>query len=422
MRHLSAAMVLVGILGSLAPAGDWPNFRGPRHDNTSDETGLPLRWSPERNIRWKIPLPGPGNSSPIVVDGHVLLTCAEDQGRKRHLLCCDRTDGSLQWKQTVNFEADDETHKTNPYCGSSPVSDGKLVVVWHGSAGMHCYDLGGNLLWSRDLGRFDHIWGYGSSPIIYDDLVIQLCGPGERTKLVALDLKTGETVWEKPEPGGSDSSKGRYVGTWSTPLIVNVNGNDQLLCSMHTRVIACNPRTGEELWHVDGVSSDRGDLVYTSPMISGNIAVVLAGFGGPAMAFRMGGSGDVTETNRLWHDGKERHPQRIGTGVIVDGNLFMANADNPGSIECIDIETGKSRWKVRRTSDGPHWGSMVFADGRLYVTGQSGITRVLAPNPDEFETLAENDLGEQSNSTPAISDGQIFLRTWEHLYCVRGEG
>jgi outer membrane protein assembly factor BamB len=164
--------------------------------------------------------------------------------------------------------------------------------------------------------------------------------------------------------------------------------------------------------------SERGDLVYTSTVIAGNLGVAMGGYKGPAIGFKLGGSGDVTDTNRIWRE-EDKQPQRIGSGVVVGNHLYVANA-GPSTAQCIDIETGKDLW-VDRLDGGDHWGSVVMAAGRLYVTGQKGITHVFKPNPEKLELLASNDLGESSNATPAISDGQIFLRTDGHLYCIAEE-
>lgn len=174
MQWANAACVIL-MIGSVATAGagDWPAFRGPNGDGVSEETNLPVEWGPGHNVKWKAPLPAPGNSSPIVVGGNVFITCAEDQGRKRHLFCLSRQDGSQKWVRTIDYADVEETHKTNPYESATPVSDGTIVVVRDGSAGMHCYDLGGEPLWSRDLGEFRHIWGYGSSPILHDGKVTE---------------------------------------------------------------------------------------------------------------------------------------------------------------------------------------------------------------------------------------------------------
>jgi outer membrane protein assembly factor BamB len=422
-RIATAILILSGWTAHAATADDWPAFRGPGGDGTSEETGLPVEWGPRKNVKWRTPLAAPGNSSPIVVAGKVFITLAEDQGHKRHLLCFDRESGESLWTQTVHYGETAPTHQTNPYSGSTPVSDGERVIVYHGSAGMYCYDLEGNPLWNTDLGKVTHIWGFGSSPIITDGRVIQLVGPGAVTKLVALDLESGDVQWETNEPGGSDSDGGRYIGTWATPLVTRIDGRDQLLMGLPTRVGAYDPQSGELVWWVDGLASDRSDLCYTSALRVDDVGVIMGGFGGPSMGFKLGGEGDVTESNRLWRNfsTSPRPPQRIGTGVVADGMIYMANADNEGSIECIDPRTGEQRWQQRRPGGGPHWGSMIFADGRIYVTGQQGVTHVLAPNPDKYEVLAENDLGERSNSTPAISNGQIFLRTFEALYCIDTE-
>lgn len=415
------AAFLILMMSFAAPVvsiADWPAFGGPQGNGITALSGFPTQWSQTQNIQWRTPLPAPDNGSPIVVKGKVLLLSSADGGEQRSTIAFDRNNGEQLWKQTVAFAKAEQTHKTNPHCPSTPVSDGQIVVVWHRSAGMHAYDLEGKPLWSRDLGEFDHIWGGGSSPVIYQDRVIQLCGPGERTFVIALDKRTGETLWQTPdEPGGSSSAEGKYVGTWSTPSIIQVDGQDQLLVPLHSRIVSYHLQSGEELWSIDGLSSEKGNLAYSSAMIGDGVAVVLGGFGGPGLAFKLGGSGDMTGKHRLWHH-TASNPQRIGTGVIVDGHLYMANADGPGSIQCIDVLTGAETWKERRTSEGPHWASIVLAGGNLYVTGQKGITRVFKPNPAKYEVVAENDLGEHSNSTPAFSNGEIFLRTGKALYCV----
>ncbi|MCA9090127.1 MAG: PQQ-binding-like beta-propeller repeat protein, partial [Planctomycetaceae bacterium] len=377
------------LLVNVASGDDWLRFRGP--NGQGEATGnYPLKWSPNENIKWRTELPGPGNSSPIVVAGRVIVTQATDEGKHRHLISFDRNTGKEQWRQTVSFDTVEETHKTNPYCSASPVSDGERVICWHWSAGMHCYDLNGKPLWSRDLGKFHHIWGEGGSPIIHGDSVYQICGPGERTFVVALNKHTGEVRWQSPiEPGGSASAKGRYIGTWSTPVIVSVDGQEQLLCALHQRTVAYDLKTGKELWTTLGISGGRGDLVYTSPLVDESEAFIFGGFGGPMFGFRLGGSGDVTESNRMWHIEKEWHPQRIGSGVILGDHIYMANADNPGSVQCFDRQTGATLWEERRTSAGPHWGAIVRNGNRLYVQGQKGALHVLAANPRQFELLAD---------------------------------
>jgi len=405
------------LLTASVSAGDWPAFRGPEGNGISRETRAPLHWSPDQNVRWKVPLPGPGNSSPIVSRGRVLITCAQDQGRKRHLFCFDRRTGEQRWVRTVEYGSVEPTHRTNPYGASTPVADGERVVVWHGSAGVFCYGLDGTEVWKKELGPARHEWGYASSPVIHRGLVLLNFGPGSRTFLAALDLKTGALRWKHDEPGGLDATDQRMVGSWSTPIIATVAGRDQILCSMPTRVIALEPDRGTLLWFCGGLGSDKVDLVYASPVLSGEMGVAFTGWvTGPTIGFKLGGSGDVTSTNRLW---LEKQTQRIGSGVAVDGYVYIVNA-GPGTAQCIEGQTGKTRW-TERLDGGESWGSVVMAAGRLYVTSRRGVTTAFRPNPDKFEQLAMNNLKEPSNATPAISDGEIFLRTDSHVFCITEE-
>jgi outer membrane protein assembly factor BamB len=359
-------------------------------------------------------LPGPGNSSPIVSRGRVFVTCSEDRGHKRDLFCIDRRNGKRLWTRTVEFPGDEATHRSNPWCASTPVADGSSVVVWHGSAGVFCYDFAGKELWRRDLGEVRHEWGYASSPIIHRGKVILNFGPGARTFLVALDLKNGKVLWRHDEPGGLDATDKRMVGSWSTPVVATIEGRDQILCSMPTRVIACDPATGALMWFCRGLEGEKVDLVYASPLISTDVGVAFSGWvNGPTIGFTLGGSGDVTASNRLWI---ENQTQRIGSGVVADGRFYIVNA-GPGTAQCMECQTGKVLW-TERLEGGESWGSVVLAAGRLYVTSRRGVTSVFRADPQKFELLAENDLGEPSNATPAISNGQIFLRTENHLYCV----
>ncbi len=411
-------VIASSLLGSVLQAADWPAFRGLHGDGIAIEESAPLTWSADKNVKWKSNLPGPGNGSPIVSNGRVFLASGDAQGKKRSLLCFDRATGEKLWTKTVDFPEVEPTHETNPYCASTPVADGRRVVVWHGSAGFFCYDFDGNELWSKDVGDVKHIWGFGSSPILYDGKVILNHGPGVQTFMVALNAETGEVVWKQEEPGGANDRAGKMVGSWSTPIVTKVDGKDQLICSMPTRVVAYDPDDGKILWSCGGLPSERGDLVYTSPVIAGKLGIAMGGYKGPAIGFKLGGSGDITETGRIWRE-EDKQPQRIGSGVVVGNHLYVANA-GPSTVQCIDVATGKDVW-VDRLDGGDLWGSMVLAAGRLYVTNKKGITHVFKPNPEKLELLASNDLGEASNTTPAISNGEIFLRTDGHLYCIAGE-
>ena len=413
-RRSLPTLASLALLTFAAHADDWPAFRGPAGNGVAQEDKAPLHWGPRKNVRWKASLPGPGNSSPIVSRERAFITCAEAGGQKRNLYCFNRRNGEKLWVRTVEFPIVEPTHRSNPYCASTPVADGSNVVVWHGSAGVFCYNFDGKELWKKNLGEVRHDWGYASSPILHGGKVILNFGPGVRTFLAALDLKTGDLLWKRDEPGGLDATDKRMVGSWSTPIVVPVHGKDQILCSMPSRVIACDPETGSVLWTCAGLATEKVDVVYASPLVAGGIGVAFTGWiNGPTIGFKLGGSGDATAANRLW---LEKQPQRIGSGVVVDGRLFIVNA-GPGTAQCIECQTGKVRW-TERLEGGESWGSVVLAAGRLYVTSRRGVTTVFRPDPEKLDVLAMNDLGESSHATPAISDGQIFLRTNAHLYCI----
>jgi outer membrane protein assembly factor BamB len=420
MRYLVLLIVFVCATAKVSRSADFPSFRGPNGDGITAESKAPLEWSPTKNIKWKVDLPKPSNGSPIVSNGCVFVVgCEDDDGLKRSLYCFDRKDGKQRWVKTVDFDKKEPTHQTNPHGSSTPAADGKHVLVWHSSAGLFCYDFEGNQLWSRDLGEFQHMWGYGTSPVIYRDKVIMHCGPGPKVFLAALDLSSGRTNWtaeEVVDGDGNNRTDKAPMGSWTTPLIVNVGGQDQIICTMLTRIVGYSPKDGKILWYCDGIRGPKGDLAYSSPVMADDICVSIGGYGGPGLGVKLGGSGDIT-ASRLWRT--EQNPQSIGSGVVVDGYFYRPNA-GPGTIQCIEPATGKILW-TDREAGSVMWGSMIYAAGRCYVTGQNGATVVFKPNPEKFELLANNQLNEATNSTPAISDGEIFLRTHKSLYCVAGE-
>jgi outer membrane protein assembly factor BamB len=409
---LAAVVALPGA----ARADNWPAWRGPDGTGRCAETDLPLKWSATENVRWKVALPGPGNSTPVVWGERIFLTQATDKGQKRGLLCLARKDGATLWHKVVEYKDEEPTHDTNPYCSASPATDGERVVVSHGSAGVFCYDFEGKELWHRDLGRCEHIWGNAASPVLYGDLVILNFGPGERTFLIAMDRATGRDVWKVEEPGGKRGDKGQseWVGSWSTPTLLKLKERDELVMSWPGVVKAYAPKTGELLWSCQGLGKDKAAdrLVYTSPLVTPEVVVAMAGFGGPALAVKPGGQGDVTESRRLWR--LPSAPQRIGSGVIVGEHVYMLN--EPGTAECIELKTGKTVWNERVGSGA--WGSLVHAGDRLYVTNLDGETLVLAAKP-KFEVLSRNRLPkEMTRASIAVSDGNLFIRTYEHLWCV----
>jgi outer membrane protein assembly factor BamB len=302
------------------------------------------------------------------------------------------------------------------------VTDGERVIVTFGSAGVYCYDFAGRELWRRDLGKQTHTWGNASSPVLFRDLCIVFHGPGEKSFLAALDKKTGRTVWqvdtpetrpEKRTDGFAGNEARGVIGSFSTPILFRAGGRDELVMSLPERVVAFDPRDGRELWSCGGLNP----LVYTSPIFAEGVVVAMGGFLGSTVAVKAGGSGDVTGTHRLWHE--ERTKNRLGCGVIRGGHLYVLNT--PGVAECIELKTGRVIWEERLPGVGPKkesWSSMVLAGERIYILNQSGDTVVLKAAP-QFEVLAVNAIGnELTNASHAVADGEIFIRTHKHLWCI----
>lgn len=417
-RLLSLAVVF---LTASAWAGNWPGWRGPDGSGQSAEKNLPVRWSASENVRWKIALPERGNSTPVVWGDRLFITQALEKEQKRTVICFNRADGKLLWQKGVTYKEAEETHETNPYCSASPVTDGERVIAWFGPAGVYAYDFFGKELWRRDLGKQAHGWGYASSPLIHGDLCILYFGPGQGAFLVALDKRTGKTVWQVDDPpmqerertdGFSGQKDGRF-GSFSSPIIVNAGGRDELIMSYPQLACAYDPKTGKELWRCDGLN----ELIYTSPIAGEGVVVVMGGFSGTTIAVKPGGKGDVTGTHRLWRNVRTKN--RLGSGVIRDGHIYVLNMT--GVAECIDLKTGKTVWDERLPSRGPKgesWSSLVLAGDRIYTLNQSGDAVVLKASP-KFEVVSVNALeSELTNASLAVSDGELFVRTHKHLWCI----
>src|SRR5687768_16345926 len=242
------ALVVAMSCAAVAAAQEWPMFRGANRDGISKETAAPLEWSKDKNIAWRVKLPAPGNSSPVVWGDRVFLATAQDRkGTKRALSCYDAKTGTERWTKVVSWDKQDPTHGQSPHGAGSPATDGQRVVVWHGSAGVHCYDVDGKELWQRDLGVFRHIWGYAGSPVILGDLVYLNAGPGVRTFIVALNKVNGEIVWQHDEPGGAEDKHPetkQWVGSWATPVPWTIDGKTQLVVAMPNRVVSFDPANG----------------------------------------------------------------------------------------------------------------------------------------------------------------------------------
>jgi outer membrane protein assembly factor BamB len=426
--------VLVGVLCALQAGADhWPQWRGPTGTGVSIETGVLSEWGPEKNVRWRTPLPEAGNSTPVVWGDTIFLTQPESGTHRRTLMSFHRPDGKLRWQEGVTYGAKEPSHATNPYCSPSPATDGERVVVWFGSAGLFCYDMEGKELWRRDLGLQEHMWGHGTSPILFNDLCILNFGPGKREMLIAVNKKTGEDAWRvdsiplateiafsgaENNGNAADRASGEDLanilrGSWSTPIVIDTGTRKELVVSHPRRITAYDPTSGSEFWTCGGYAP----LAYVSPVFADGAVVALGGWFGASLAVKVGGSGDVTGSRTVWH--KPRDGSYLGTGVAHEDHLYVASME--GLISCTDVRTGEQAWEERlESSSGRNevWSSITMSgDGLMYVSNQAGDTFVFRPNPRSYDQVARNSIDEHTNSSVVIGNGDIFIRTHQALWC-----
>ncbi|HYW79652.1 MAG TPA: PQQ-binding-like beta-propeller repeat protein [Thermoguttaceae bacterium] len=418
-RRLAVAALIV----TLFAGADWTQFRGADGTGISQETGLPTTWTATENVVWKTPLPGFGSSSPITLGNKIFLTAYSGYGLDPdapgvqgqlvlHTLCVDRTSGKILWDKAVTPklpETDYDGARVNlhGYASATPVTDGQSLYVFFGKTGVLKYDLDGNLLWQVSVGTEvdPHKWGSGASPILFEDLLI-VNASAESQSIVALNKTTGKEVWR---------AEG-IVDSWATPLIVTTAaGGKELVIVEKLQILGIDPATGEKLWNC----SKSSDYICPSVIADGDVAYLInARFTAALFAVRTGGRGDVTDSHLLWT--KKRWTTRVSTPIIHQGHLY--GIDHLGQAHCLKLDDGETVYQERLDIDGDGdkiYASVVAADGKLYGVTRQGGTVVLALSP-KFELLAHNDLGDPSvfNATPAVTDGQLLLRSDKFLYCI----
>jgi outer membrane protein assembly factor BamB len=407
------------VLAHTARAGDWPGWRGPRGDGTSDEGTVPVRWSATDNIAWKTPIPGKGHSSPIVCGDRVFVTtCVEEDAKRpddkarRLLLCLDRRDGRVLWQKVVLSARLEKLHHLNSRASSTPATDGKHVFVAFLNAAsdadarviVGCYDLDGNRVWQKSPGRFSSRHGFCSSPILYGDTLIVNCDHDGDGYVVCLAKADGAERWRIDRPNKTRS--------YCAPLIVDAAGRNQLVMSGSKCVASYDPDTGKQWWIIDGPT----EQFVSSLVFLDNIFFLTAGF--PTyhyMGIRPDGSGNVTHTHVAWHHEVKNHREGayVASPIAFDKWFFAVSDD--GVLNCFDARSGK--WLWRKQLGRHHSASPVLAGGRLYFTADNGDTYVVKAS-DHFEVVTKNPLGEECYASPAISHGQIFLRGDRQLFCI----
>ena len=397
-----------------AVAGEhWPEFRGANGTGVSDATGLPIRWSENENVRWKTPIHDKGWSSPVIWDRQIWLTTATSDGKQLFALCVDRDAGKIVHDVKL-FEIEKpqsmgDAQTFNSYASPTPAVEAGRVYVHFGSAGTACLDTTtGKVLWTRRDLPCDHFRGAGSSPVLFEDLLILTFDGFDQQYLVALEKATGQTRWKQPRTIEYATNNGDRKKAYSTPTILNIDGRPQLVSPSAVATVAYEPATGKELWKV----YHGGMNAAARPLLSQGLITICAGDGGPfrMIAVRSGGSGDITKSHVAWKQNRGI-PNRTSP-LAVDDLLYMVS-DKAGVASCLDAKTGNTLWQQRL--EGEHIASPVFADGRLYFLNRDGAGHVLAAGR-EAKVLARNQLNDGCMASPAIAGKELYVRTTTHLY------
>ncbi|PYR38254.1 MAG: pyrrolo-quinoline quinone [Acidobacteria bacterium] len=412
----SIALVIVLLMGLVAApfAEDWPQWRGPALNGTSPDKLVPFRWSTTQNISWKLALPAWSGSTPIVWKDRIYLNVAD--GGDLALWSVDRVRGVVVWKRRLGG-GNVRARKQN-MSSPSPVTDGRRVWVMTGTGVVKAFDVEGSELWARDIqkdyGRFGLNWGYGSSPLLYDEAlyvqVVHGMTTADPSYLLCLDAATGKTRWrvERPTKARSESHD-----AYTTPALLRYGTSTEIVVSGGDVVTGHDPLTGKELWRAGGLnpSDDANNRIVASPVVLGSL-ILAPSRERPMLALRTGGRGDITKTHLAW---SFQSGPDVPTPVTDGTHVYVVN--DRGIMWCLDSASGKEVYGRKRLRPGTYSGSPVLADGKIYVTNEDGLTSVVKAGPT-FEVLAENELDDYTLSSPAISDGQVFIRTAKFLWAV----
>jgi len=425
MRHRQ--QILSYLLASFAftAAADWPDFRGPWADGhasapgDSKPIGLPLSWSETNNVTWKTPIPHKGWSTPVILGRQIWLTTATPDGKDFFAVCVDADSGKTIFNERV-FHCDTPEplgNNLNCYASPSPVIEPGRVYVHFGSYGTACLDTGNfKVIWKRDDLQCRHFRGPGSSPLIFEDLLILTMDGIDVQYMTALDKKTGKTVWKTDrtadwndiEPDGKPKGGGDYRKAYYTPLVVDANGQKQMLTVGSKAAYSYDPRTGREIWKINHAAFSGA----SRPLYDRGIAYLCTGNGkGEVLAVKTDGKGDVTDTHVLWRNG--RGFPRMPSPVLVNDLIFMVN--DSGIASCLEAATGKELWQERLGGDFA--ASPIYADGRVYCFGQDGKATVFKPSRT-YEVLATSKLPGGFMASPAVDGKALILRTRTHLYRI----
>jgi outer membrane protein assembly factor BamB len=431
-RFLLLALAVPLIAGS----DDWPGWRGPSRNGISPLKDLPTSWGPGRNISWKAPVPGRGHSSPVVWGTRVFLTTdvegefipnktvpthilkgqtfrnpdstGADHKHTLQVLCYDARSGQQLWARTVHSgEVYDEVHRVADYATSTPATDGKYVYVAFGAEGYYKLDLDGNQIWKADLGKIDTLgYGYGPSPVLFEDKVIVLADQddSEKSFIAALSAADGSVVWKTPR---------KMTNTWGTPVLVDVSGRRQLIVNGGQNVVAYDPKDGKELWRTEG---PNGVIVHTPVFGSG---MVFASVGYPrknTLAIRLIPAPGENRVAWSYTKGTSYVPSPL----FYNGYLYLMS--DSGMLTCLDAKTGEAKYEAQRLPDPTNFtSSMVAFDGKILLTSEEGDTYIVKAGP-AFTVMEKNSVGEPVVASLALAGDSIYIRSDRSLFRISRSG
>jgi len=442
--YVCLATAVICMNAFAAPGDDyWPTWRGPDATGTAPKGNPPVTWSESENIKWKVKLPGQGQSSPVIWQDKIFFLAAQsvagstptpqpqpqqppppaDRGarpgrgpmsqppsavHKFDVVCLDRNSGRLLWQKTARQELPHEGHhpQNGSFASSSPVTDGKYLWVGFGSRGVHCYDIDGNHKWSRDLGKMKIAMGFGegSSPALAGNAMIVVMDQESGSAIYALNKETGETIWQKPREEGT---------SWATPLVVEVNGRMQVVTSATKFIRSYDALTGELIWQCSGQTGN----VIPSPVNALGMVFCTSGFRGSALqAIALGRTGDLTGSDAVVWEVKKATPY-VPSPLLYGDKIYVCSV-NKAVISCYQAQTGKPIFVEQPLEGlGEIYASPVAAAGRIYFVSRNGVTAVIK-HADEFQVLATNKLDDKFDASPAVVGDELFLKGTEYLYCI----
>jgi outer membrane protein assembly factor BamB len=396
-RRTTLPLLLCGFTRQLF-AQDWPQFRGPDGQGHSNEKTLPLTWSETENVRWKVPIPGRGWSSPAILGQRIWLTTSIGRGPSLRAICLDRDTGRQQQNVELFRVADAERiNDKNSYATPTPVLEGDSVYLHFGPYGTACIRNSGEIVWRARL-KYSPEHGPGGSPVLFEDLLIISCDGQDTQYVVALDKETGKIRWKTPRAG---------YQAYTTPLVIYAAGRAQVISPGAHRAMAYDPRTGKEIW---SVRYGQGFSNVPRPVFGADLVFICTGFFEPlVLAVRPDGKGDVTSTHVAWT--LRRGAPLTPSPLLVGEELYVVS--DSGIATCLDAKTGTAHWRERL--NGNFSASPVYADDRIYFLNEDGETIVIASGK-QFQKLATNQLDGGALASIAVSGGALFIRTHENLY------